>query len=86
MTTAADTPFETLSQFNLAETDDGYLLEPAITIPQDATKVSISKTGLVQVTQAGQPAPTTVGLPAYNAVRFRVPAGASRTALRMRYP
>ena len=33
-------------------TDDGYLLEPAITIPQDATKVSISKTGLVQVTQA----------------------------------
>lgn len=42
-------------------TDDGYLLEPAITIPQDATKVSISKTGLVQVTQAGQPAPTNVG-------------------------
>ncbi|MDQ1154069.1 flagellar basal-body rod protein FlgG [Brevundimonas sp. SORGH_AS_0993] len=42
-------------------TDDGYLLEPAITIPQDATKVSISKSGLVQVTQAGQPAPTTVG-------------------------
>jgi len=42
-------------------TDDGYLLEPAITIPQDATKVSISKTGLVQVTQPGQPAPTTVG-------------------------
>ena len=27
MTTAAETPFETLSQFNLAETDDGYLLE-----------------------------------------------------------
>jgi len=27
MTTTAETPFETLSQFNLAETDDGYLLE-----------------------------------------------------------
>ena len=27
----------------------------------DATKVSISKTGLVQVTQSGQPTPTTVG-------------------------
>ena len=27
MTTTADTPFESLSQFNLAETDDGYLLE-----------------------------------------------------------
>ena len=31
-------------------------------------------------------APTTIGLPAYNTVRFRVPAGPSRTALRMRYP
>lgn len=31
-------------------------------------------------------APTKVGLPAYNTVRFRVPAGASRTSLRMRYP
>ena len=31
-------------------------------------------------------APTTIGLPAYNTVRFRVPAGSSRTALRMRYP
>ena len=42
-------------------TDDGYLLEPAITIPQDTLKVSISKSGLVQVTQDGQAAPTTVG-------------------------
>ena len=31
-------------------------------------------------------APTKVGLPGFNTVRFRVPAGASRTALRMRYP
>jgi flagellar basal-body rod protein FlgG len=42
-------------------TDDGYALEPAITIPQDATDITISKSGLVQVTQAGQTAPTTVG-------------------------
>jgi flagellar basal-body rod protein FlgG len=42
-------------------TDDGYALEPAITIPQDATDVTISKSGLVQVTQDGQTAPTTVG-------------------------
>ncbi len=42
-------------------TDDGYLLEPAVTIPSDTTKLSISKSGLVQVTQAGQTAPTTVG-------------------------
>jgi flagellar basal-body rod protein FlgG len=42
-------------------TDDGYALEPAITIPQDAVDVTISKSGLVQVTQDGQTAPTTVG-------------------------
>ena len=42
-------------------TDDGYALQPAVTIPQDATDVTISKSGLVQVTQAGQTAPTTVG-------------------------
>lgn len=42
-------------------TDDGYALEPAISIPQDATDVTISKSGLVQVTTAGQTTPTTVG-------------------------
>ena len=42
-------------------TDDGDALQPAVTIPQDATDVTISKSGLVQVTQAGQTAPTTVG-------------------------
>ena len=42
-------------------TDDGYALQPAITIPQDAVDVTISKSGLVQVTQDGQTAPTTVG-------------------------
>lgn len=42
-------------------TDDGYQLEPAITIPQDAVDIIISKSGLVQVTMAGQPEPTTVG-------------------------
>jgi uncharacterized protein (DUF2141 family) len=31
-------------------------------------------------------APTKVGLPGFNTVRFRVPSGASRTSLRMRYP
>jgi flagellar basal-body rod protein FlgG len=42
-------------------TTDGYLVQPAITIPQDATAVSISKDGQVQVTQPGQSAPTVVG-------------------------
>ena len=42
-------------------TADGYLVQPAITIPQGTTAVSISATGLVQATVAGAAAPTTVG-------------------------
>ncbi|HSV03436.1 MAG TPA: flagellar basal-body rod protein FlgG [Phenylobacterium sp.] len=42
-------------------TQDGYLIQPAITIPQTATDVTISKTGQVQVIQPGNPAPTVVG-------------------------
>lgn len=43
-------------------TQDGYTLEPAITIPGDAVQVTISKSGQVQVLQAGQTAPNTVGV------------------------
>jgi flagellar basal-body rod protein FlgG len=42
-------------------TEDGYLVQPGITIPQNATGITISKTGLVQVNLDGQPAPQTVG-------------------------
>lgn len=42
-------------------TDDGYAVEPAIAIPQDAIDVSISKSGQVQVTTQGQTAPQVVG-------------------------
>ena len=42
-------------------TEDGYAVEPAITIPQDAIDVSISKSGQVQVTTQGQTAPQVVG-------------------------
>jgi flagellar basal-body rod protein FlgG len=42
-------------------TEDGYLVQPGITIPQNSTGVTISKTGLVQVNLDGQPAPQTVG-------------------------
>jgi flagellar basal-body rod protein FlgG len=42
-------------------TEDGYTVQPGITIPQGATGITISKTGLVQVTLSGQPAPQTVG-------------------------
>jgi flagellar basal-body rod protein FlgG len=42
-------------------TQDGYLIQPAITIPSNATDVSISKAGQVQVTVPGTTAPTVVG-------------------------
>lgn len=42
-------------------TDDGYQVEPAITIPQDAVDVSISKSGQVQVITQGSTEPSIVG-------------------------
>ncbi len=42
-------------------TEDGYPIQPAITIPPDATDVTISKSGQVQVTQDGQSTPQQVG-------------------------
>ncbi|MGH7027819.1 flagellar basal-body rod protein FlgG [Brevundimonas sp.] len=42
-------------------TEDGYAVEPAIAIPQDAIDVSISKSGQVQVTTQGQSEPQVVG-------------------------
>jgi flagellar basal-body rod protein FlgG len=42
-------------------TSNGYTVLPQITIPQTATSVSISASGLVQVTIPGQTAPQTVG-------------------------
>jgi len=42
-------------------TSDGYTVAPGITIPQDATSVSISSTGQVQASLPGQSAPQTIG-------------------------
>ncbi len=42
-------------------TSDGLVLEPAITIPQDALDISIDSQGGISVTQPGSPAPTIVG-------------------------
>ncbi|MDP5280354.1 flagellar basal-body rod protein FlgG [Sphingomonas sp. DG1-23] len=42
-------------------TQDGYPVQPGITIPQAAVDVTISKTGEVQVLVAGDPQPQTVG-------------------------
>ena len=42
-------------------TSDGYTVQPQITIPQNATDISISQTGQVQVSIPGQAAQTQVG-------------------------
>jgi flagellar basal-body rod protein FlgG len=42
-------------------TPDGYLIQPSISIPADATDISISANGQVQVTQPGNAAPNQVG-------------------------
>lgn len=42
-------------------TSDGFLLEPAITIPADATEVTVGIDGTVSVLQGGSSTPTTVG-------------------------
>lgn len=42
-------------------TSSGYPLSPAITIPQNANSITISRDGIVSVTQAGNAASTTVG-------------------------
>ena len=42
-------------------TDDGYAVQPNISIPQDAVDVSISKSGQVQVITAGTTEPSIVG-------------------------
>jgi len=42
-------------------TADGYPVQPGITVPQGAIAVTVSKTGEVQVTLSGTPAPQTIG-------------------------
>ncbi len=42
-------------------TSEGYVVQPAITIPQDAIDIAISATGSVQAVISGQVAPQTVG-------------------------
>jgi flagellar basal-body rod protein FlgG len=42
-------------------TQDGYLLQPAVQIPEGAIEVSVSRTGQVQALAAGDAAPQVVG-------------------------
>jgi flagellar basal-body rod protein FlgG len=56
-------------------TSDGYVLEPAITIPENATSITISSDGRVSVTEPGQNVPNEIGQ--IELARFINPAGLS---------
>jgi len=62
-----------LSQDGQLVTAEGYPIEPAVTVPQDAVSVSISKDGIVSVQIAGQSAPQQVGQ--IELAAFQNPAG-----------
>jgi flagellar basal-body rod protein FlgG len=55
-----DGSFQTDSQGQLV-TSSGFVIQPAITIPANATSVTIGQDGLVSVTQAGTVAPIQIG-------------------------
>ncbi len=52
---------------------DGYILIPQITVPEDATSISIGTDGIVTVVQPGQPQATQIGQ--INTTNFINPSG-----------
>ena len=56
-------------------TSDGYVLEPAITIPENVLSITVSSDGRVSVTEPGQNAPQEIGQ--IELARFINPAGLS---------
>lgn len=54
-------------------TSDGYAIEPSITVPADATKITIGSDGRVTVLQAGDTTPSEVGT--IEIAKFVNPAG-----------
>ena len=50
-----------VSNAGVIVTDQGYPVLPQVTVPSNATDISISNTGLVQATLPGTPAPATAG-------------------------
>ena len=63
---SGDTAYTRDGTFGLASdgtmvTADGYMVQPGLQIPSNATGVTVNQSGQVQVTIQGQTAPTTVG-------------------------
>jgi flagellar basal-body rod protein FlgG len=63
----------TLSDTGALVTNGGYLVMPGVTVPQDATDLAISPTGVVSVTAAGSSAPVEIGR--IELARFLNPSG-----------
>jgi flagellar basal-body rod protein FlgG len=66
LTPTGDTAYTRAGNFSVNDqgqlvTQDGYQVQPSISIPQDATEVTISASGQVQVTQPGNAVPSVVG-------------------------
>jgi flagellar basal-body rod protein FlgG len=66
LTPTGDTAYTRAGNFSINDqgqlvTQDGYQIQPAISIPQDATNVTISQSGQVQATQPGATTPAIVG-------------------------
>jgi flagellar basal-body rod protein FlgG len=51
----------TISDSGSLVTNDGYMVLPGVTIPQDASNIAISATGIVSVTTAGSSQPVELG-------------------------
>ncbi|CCQ89888.1 Flagellar basal-body rod protein FlgG [Nitrospina gracilis 3/211] len=62
-----------LNQTGQIVTSDGLLLQPAVTIPQNALNISIDPSGVVSVTQPNSPVPSVVGN--LQIATFQNPAG-----------
>lgn len=63
----------TIDQNGTMVNASGYTLDPQITVPQDATSVTIAQDGTVSVTQPGQTQPQQIGQ--ITLVKFINPAG-----------
>lgn len=60
-------------QVVLATSSRGLIVQPPVTVPADATSVSIGADGQIAITQAGNSTPQVIGQ--FDAVRFQNPEG-----------